>query len=186
MIYNLLAISGSLRKGSYNASLVRAWQALAPEGVNLEILSQDELRAVPLFDQDVEKSAFPENVAAIKDRIRAADGIIVSTPEYSRSIPGVLKNFLDWTARPYGDSAWKGKPVFVIGATEGSVGTAVGQWAARGVLTTVGAYVLGQPEFYFSGADKKFDADGNLTDEATKEHIKKAYAAFTAFIDKVK
>lgn len=182
----LLAISGSLRRNSYNTSLIRAWKALAPEGTSVDILSTEDLRAVPLFDQDVEKGAFPEHITAIKDRIRAADGVIVSTPEYSRSIPGVLKNFLDWTARPYADSAWKGKPVFVVGATSGHVGTAVAQAAVRAILVTIGAFVLGNPEFYLSGADTKFDAEGNLVDESTKEHILKGYAAFLPFVEKVK
>lgn len=182
----LFAIAGSLRTGSFNQSLIRAFAALAPEGVSLDILSAADLRAVPIFDQDVEKGAFPEYITAIKNRIRAADGVIVSTPEYSRSVPGVLKNFLDWTARPYADSAWKGKPVFVVGATSGHVGTAVAQAAARSILVTIGAIVLGNPEFYLSGADTKFDAEGNLIDQSTKEHIRKAYAAFLPFVEKLK
>jgi len=186
MAYTLLAVSGSLRKGSFNTSLIRAWKKLAPPGVSIDMVSTEEFRAVPLYDQDIEKTAFPQNVALLKARIRADDGILISTPEYSRSIPGVLKNFLDWTARPYGDSAWKGKPVFVVGATEGSVGTAVGQAVTRSVLTTIGAIVLGTPEFYFGGADKKLDAEGNLVDEKTKEHIERGYVAFLAFIDKFK
>jgi chromate reductase len=183
MAYNLLAISGSLRKASYNSALIRAWQDEAPEGVTVDIVTPEEVRAVPLYDQDVEASAFPANVAALKDRIRKADGVLISTPEYNRSIPGVLKNLIDWTSRPYGDSAWQGKPVFVMGATGGAIGTALAQAALKQSLSYLDARVPGQPEFYSGGIAEKFDAEGKLADESTKEHIRKAYAAFLPFID---
>ncbi len=182
MNYNLLAISGSLRTGSYNTALVRAFQKHVPEGAVLEIA---DISSIPLFNQDFEKE-LPVAVVDLKKKISSVDGIIISTPEYSRSIPGVLKNVLDWTCRPYGESAWKGKPVFVVGATSGHVGTAVAQAVVKSVLLPIGAYVLGTPEFYLMSAQEKFDAEGTLIDENTKEHITKAYGAFLPFVQKFK
>ncbi len=185
MAYSLLAISGSLRKGSYNSALIRAWKALAPEGVAVEIITADEVRALPLYDQDME-DAYPESITAMKERIKKADGVIISTPEYNRSIPGVLKNFIDWTSRPYGQSAWVGKPVFVTGATGGAIGTALAQYALKQVLAYLDARVPGQPEFYAGNIKDKVDETGTLTDEDTKEHIRKAYEVFLPFIDKAR
>jgi chromate reductase len=175
---NLLAISGSLRKDSFNTALVRALQKRAPEGVTISVA---DLGALPLYNQDLE-AAFPAEAQALKDAITGADGIIVATPEYGRSVPGVLKNALDWTTRPHGMSAWTMKPAYVMGATDGAVGTAVAQKELRSDLTVAGAIVLGQPEFYLSKFKEKFDAAGELTDEKTGEHIDKALAAFIAFV----
>jgi chromate reductase len=129
------------------------------------------------------EAAFPPAATVLKDRIKAADGVIIVTPEYNRSIPGPLKNFMDWTSRPYGDSAWKGKHVYVAGATGGLVGTALAQAALRQVLLYLDARVLGQPEFYLTGAGEKFGPDGALADEATRTHIDAALAAFITRIN---
>ncbi|HRH24169.1 MAG TPA: NAD(P)H-dependent oxidoreductase [Candidatus Paceibacterota bacterium] len=177
---NILAISGSLRKESFNTHLVRALQARAPEGVTVTIA---DISDVPLYNQDLE-AAFPAPVATLKERIQGADGIVIATPEYGRSVPGVLKNVIDWTSRPYGMSAWTGKPVYVLGATDGAVGTAVAQKEVRSDITTAGGIVLGQPEFYLSKFKEKFSEDGTLTDESTGTHIDKALAAFVAFVQK--
>ena len=182
MSYHILALSGSLRKGSYNSALVRAFVALAPAGVTVNIVTADDIRAVPLYDQDVEAAEFPANVAALKARIRAADGILISTPEYNRSMPGVLKNFIDWTSRPYGDNAWKGKPVYVMSASVGSIAAALAQYALKQVMLYLDTKVLGQPEFYCGNAGEKFDAEGNLTDAKTKESITAAWPKFLASI----
>jgi chromate reductase len=182
MSYNLLAISGSKRKGSYNTALVNAFKTLAPEGVTVEIA---DLSAIPLYDQD-DEAAFPAEVAALKEKIAAADGIIVSTPEYNRSIPGYLKNTIDWTSRPYSQGAWSGKPVFVIGASMAPTGAALAQYDLKKTMLFMNAIVMGQPEFYSGLAQTKFDGEGNLTDEDTKSHIASGLSAFTAFIDKVK
>jgi chromate reductase len=178
----LLVISGSLRTGSYNTALARAFTAQAPAGTTIELVDPAEVGAFPLFNQDIEQSAFPANVTAMKDRIKAADGVIVVTPEYNRSIPGVLKNFIDWTSRPYGDSAWKGKHVLVGGATGGAIGTALAQYALKQSLLYLDALVIGQPEFYLGGAADKFDAAGNLVDAKTKEHIDGALAVLISRI----
>lgn len=178
---HILALSGSLRKGSYNSALLRALQKEAPGGITVDIIQADEIRAIPLYDQDVESVGFPETVAALKARIRAADGIIIATPEYNRSMPGVLKNSIDWTSRPYGDNAWKGKPVYVIGASVGPTAAALAQYALKQVMLYLDARVLGQPEFYCGNAGQKFDEQGALLDEKTKEFI--TTTAWPGFLD---
>jgi chromate reductase len=180
--YNLLALSGSLRKGSYNTALLRAFKERAPAGVTIEFL---EIGNLPLFNQDNE-SNFPQGATDLKNKIRNADGIIIATPEYNRSIPGVLKNTLDWTSRPYGDSAWNEKPVFVVGAAGGGIAAALAQYHLKQILLYLNAHVPGQPEFYCGNASSKFDAAGNLTDEATQKHIDSAFTTFIAFIDKLR
>ena len=141
--YKLLVISGSLRKDSLNTKLARAFIARAPEGVTMELA---DISTIPLYNGDEEAAHFPEVVVSLKDKIKESDGIVLITPEYNRSMPGVLKNVLDYTSRPYGDSAWTGKPVFVAGATGGPIGTALAQYDAKKVLLYVGAHPLPQPE----------------------------------------
>jgi len=170
----ILGIVGSLRKESFNKKLMNAVKELAPEGVVFEI---GEIGNLPLFDQDMELTAYPAAAQVLKDKMKAADGILIVTPEYGRSIPGVLKNALDWTSRPYGTSAWPRKVVAAMGATGGNVGTALAQAHLRQILLFSGSHVMGQPEFYLTEVAKKFDAAGVLTDEPTKEHIKKFWDA---------
>lgn len=179
--YNLLALSGSLRKDSFNTALINAFKKQAPEGVDIEIA---DLGVLGLYDQD-EEATFPAEVVALKEKIRAADGIIISTPEYNRSIPGVLKNAIDWTSRPYGDNAWAGKPVFVMGASVGPIGTAVAQYEVKKIMLYLDALVMGQPEFFVGVAQAKFD-EGNLTDSETIKHVDSGLMAFLAFIERVK
>ena len=124
---SILGIAGSLRKGSYNKLVLRAAQKLAPAGASIEIF---ELDGIPGFNQDEEKNP-PRKGADLKVRARAADAILFVTPEYNYSIPGVLKNAIDWASRPYGDSAWSGKPVAVMGASIGVIGTARAQYHLR-------------------------------------------------------
>lgn len=180
--YKLLAISGSLRKDSYNTMLAHAFKDLAPEGVEVTL---GDISNLPLFNQDLE-AEFPKEATALKEQILAADGVMVITPEYNRGVPGVLKNAIDWTSRPYGNGAWKGKPVFVAGASMGHVGTALAQAEVRQSMLFMGAHVMGQPEFYLGSAQNTFDAEGTLTDESTKEHVTGALAALTAFISSFK
>lgn len=182
MSYKLLAISGSLRADSINTALLRAFKEHAPEGVEIEFA---DIGALPLFNQELE-SPFLEAATVLKEQIRAADGILIATPEYNRSIPGVLKNAIDWTSRPYGDSAWKQKPVFVMGASVGPIAAALAQYDVKKVMLYLDAFVMGQPEFYLGSATGKFDAQGVLTDETTQEHIVGGIAAFTTFIDRVR
>ncbi len=179
----ILAISGSLRKSSYNTALLRTFKEQAPSGTTIDIVESSDIAAFPLYDQDGE-AAFPPAVTALKERIRAADGIIIATPEYNRSIPGVLKNLIDWTSRPYGKSAWAGKPVYVMGASMGPLGASLAQYALKQVMLHLDARVIGQPEFFLGTAQDKFDEAGKLTDQATKDFINSALMAFTNFIGK--
>jgi chromate reductase len=165
----ILGIAGSLRKGSFNRAALRAAQQLAPEGVKIEIF---ELDGIPPFNQDEEANP-PAKVAQLKARIRAADAILLVTPEYNYSIPGVLKNAIDWASRPYGDNAWDGKPVAVMGASVGTMGTARAQYHLRQVFVFLNMHPLNTPEVMISNAQQRFDAQGNLTDENTRQHIRK-------------
>jgi chromate reductase len=163
----VLAIAGSLRRGSYNRAAIRAAQALAPEGADIEIF---DLEGIPPFNQDDEANP-PAKVAELKKRVREADAILIATPEYNYSIPGVLKNAIDWGSRPYGDSAWEGKPVAVMGASIGTLGTARAQYHLRQVFVFLDMHPVNRPEVMIATASSKFDAEGNLTDEKTKELI---------------
>lgn len=175
---NILIIYGSARKDSLNKAVAHSAPALAPAGMDMTVSG---LPAFPLYDQDME-TAFPAVVSEFKNKIRAADGIIVVTPEYNRSVPGVLKNVIDWTSRPYGDSAWDGKPVGILGATGGNVGTAVAQNHLKQIMNYLNAHVLGQPEFYMSGAAEKI-ANGEIIDEKTKEVLKKYLETFKTHVE---
>ena len=167
----ILGIAGSVRKASFNKSALRAAQNLVPEGASIEIFDIDGL---PGFNQDEEKNP-PAKVTELKAKIRAADAVLFVTPEYNYSIPGVLKNAIDWASRPYGDSAWKGKPVAVMGASVGVIGTARAQYHLRQVFVFLDMDALNQPEVMIN-ASKSFDDQGNLTDEQTKELVGKLLA----------
>jgi len=165
----LLGIAGSLRRASYNRALLRAAQQLAPEHVTVEIF---DLAGIPLFNQDEEQTP-PEKVVEFKARIRAADAILVATPEYNYSIPGVLKNAIDWGSRPTGDNAWLGKPVAILGASVGRLGTARAQYHLRQVFVTLNMYALNQPEVMIGNAADLFDATGTLTDGDTQTRLRR-------------
>lgn len=176
---HIIALSGSLREGSYNTALLRAAQQLAPEDVTIEIVP---IRDIPLFDQDRE-ATFPIEAKSLKEAIEKADGIIISTPEYNRSIPSALKNALDWASRPYGQNSFAGKHVLVIGATVAPTGTMGAQLHLRQVLGYLDARTVGQPEFYLSSAHEKFSADGTLEDQDTRQHLQKAIRVLVDRID---
>ncbi len=165
----VLGIAGSLRESSYNRGALRAAVELAPEGVTIETF---DINGIPPFNQDDEGSP-PEIVTEFKQKIREADAIIFSTPEYNYSLPGVLKNAIDWASRPYGDSAWNGKPAAIMGASPGAIGTARAQYDLRKVMVFLNMFPINQPEVMIGKAGEKFDADGNLTDEKTREFIAK-------------
>ncbi len=163
----ILGIAGSLRKESFNRSLLRAAQELAPQGARIETF---EIEGIPQFNQDEEANPHPR-VAELKQRIRAADAILFVTPEYNYSIPGVLKNAIDCASRPYGDSAWTGKPVAVMGASVGTLGTARAQYHLRQTFVFLNMYPVNQPEVMVSNAHKRFDQEGKLTDDTTKQLV---------------
>lgn len=165
----ILGIAGSLRRESYNRAALRAATQLLPQGATLEIFDLD---GIPMFNQDEEKNP-PAKVVELKRRIREADAILFVTPEYNYSVPGVLKNAIDWASRPYGDSAWNGKPAAIMGASTGMLGTARAQYHLRQIMVFLNMFPVNQPEVMIGNAAKRFDAEGNLTDDATKDFIRK-------------
>jgi chromate reductase len=178
----VLGIAGSLRKGSFNRAALRAAQALAPEGVKVEIFDLD---GIPLFNQDEEKPP-PARVAELRAQVRAADAILFVTPEYNHSIPGVLKNAIDWGSRPYGDSSWEGKPAAVLGASVSPLGPVRAQLQLRQLIAELGMHQSIGPEVLIYGAMQKFDAAGNLTDDHTAKSIQDLLAALAAWTRKLK
>ena len=163
----ILGIAGSLREGSYNRGALRAAADLVPEGAEIEIF---DIAGFPEFVQGQDENP-PQKVVEFKQKIREADAIIFCSPEYNYSVPGVLKNAIDWASRPYGDSAWNGKPAAIMGASIGGIGTARMQYHLRQIMVFLNMFPLNQPEVMISNATEKFDAEGNLTDEPTKEFI---------------
>ena len=164
----ILGIAGSLRHESYNRAALRAATELVPEGASIETF---ELDGIPGFNQDEEQTP-PAKVTELKKRIREADAILIVTPEYNYSIPGVLKNAIDWASRPYGDSAWNGKPAAIMGASIGTIGTARAQYHLRQMMVFLNMFPVNQPEVMIGNASERFDAEGNLTDDATKDFIR--------------
>ena len=164
----ILGIAGSLRRDSYNRAALRAATELVPEGASLETF---ELEGIPGFNQDEEQNP-PAKVTELKNKIREADAILFVTPEYNYSIPGVLKNAIDWASRPYGDSAWSGKPAAIMGASVGAIATARAQYHLRQIMVFLNMFPINQPEVMIGKAQERFDAQGNLTDDATKEFIR--------------
>jgi chromate reductase len=179
----VIGIAGSLRRGSYNAALLRAAGELMPAALQFEAGS---IRDIPIYDGDVEaEQGIPPAVAQLKNRIAAAQAILLVTPEYNGSIPGPLKNALDWLSRPPADmpAIFTGKPVGVIGATPGALGTALSQAALLPVLR---AFKL-KPYFgsllYVSGAAKVFDENGRLVDDAVRQKLKTYLEGFARFVN---
>ena len=160
-------VVGSLRKDSYNRKLAQALIRLGPPDFNFKELHIGDL---PLYDQDEDRSQAPE-VQRLKSELRAVDAVMFVTPEYNRSIPGVLKNAIDHASRPYGQNAWAGKPAGIIGASIGAIGTAIAQAHLRTVLGYVDMPLLGQPEVYIQVKDGFFDEAGNIANAETKKFL---------------
>jgi chromate reductase, NAD(P)H dehydrogenase (quinone) len=173
----VLGISGSLRSGSQNTMLLRAAAELAPDGVELEIY--DGLKAIPPYDEDDDVEPAPAAVAAFRDAIAAADVVLISTPEYNSSIPGLLKNALDWASRPYATNPFRNKPVAIFGSTHGSFGAAWAQADLKKVVGAIGARVL-DVQVSVGHAPEKFDADGKLIDDETRAAVSAALEAIVA------
>ena len=163
----ILGIAGSLRKDSYNKAALRFAQSVCPDGARLEIY---DIAGLPLFNQDEEKNPTPK-VTEFKQKIRAADAILISTAEYNYGLPGVLKNAVDVASRPYGDSAWNGKPVAIMSAAVGSAGGLRAQYQLRQSFVFLNMDAVVQPEVAIAAAHQRFDAQGNLTDETSKKMI---------------
>lgn len=178
MPLTIATVSGSLRTRSYNTALLQEFESRLPADIVAQRLAFDSL---PLFNQDDEINRYPKEAQALKDVIRAADMIVMATPEFNRSLPGAFKNMLDWTSRPEGDNAWKGKKVYMMGCSSGNIGTAIAQYDLKRIMLYFGAEVLGQPEFYCARAQEKFSDDLVLTDEKTKEFLEAAVERVVAF-----
>jgi chromate reductase len=179
----ILGVAGSLRGGSYNRALLRAAQGRAPDGAVIEAF---DLAAVPLYNGDLEAAGDPEGVAAFKQAIRAADGVLFVTPEYNHGVPGVMKNAVDWASRPPQDAALAGKPVGIIGASPGMTGSARGQSQLRQAFEFTNSYCMPQPELLVFRAHEKFDAEGRLTDEATGQYLGRYLTAFAAWVARLR
>ena len=178
----ILGIAGSLRKGSYNRSALRAAQNLLPDNARMVIF---ELDGIPPFNQDLEMQPAPA-VSELKSKVRFADAILFVTPEYNYSVPGVLKNAIDWVSRPHGDNAWDGKPVAIMGASIGMLGTARAQYHLRQIFVYLNMYALNRPEVMIPNAADKFDANGDLVDEDTRKRIRELMSALTNWTIRLK
>jgi Predicted flavoprotein len=159
----IAAIAGSLRKDSFNKAIINTAKKYAPENIEIEIL---DLNGIPLFNQD-EENGIPESVKIFKEKIKKADAVLIATPEYDRSIPGVLKNAIDWASRPYGDNSFDDKAVATIGASGGAIiGTAVAQYHLRQIFSFLNAHPLERPQVFIGGAGDKIE-NGFFVDEDT-------------------
>jgi chromate reductase len=181
---NILTICGSLRKASYNHMLVRALPALAPAGMKFkESPAYDNF---PFYNADLHADGkFPAPVTAFADAIRAADGVIFVSPEYNYTIPGALKNGVDWVSR-LKDQPFKEKPVAIQSATQGPLGGGRMQYHMRAMLVFLGAFTFNTPEIFVGTAQNKFDDKGELKDETTKDFVKKQLEGFAKFVERLK
>jgi chromate reductase len=172
--FHLLGIPGGLRAGSYNRGLLRAAGELLPPGVDLEVFPLDD---IPLYNEDARSQGDPPPVGELKRGIAAADGLLIATPEYNYSIPGVLKNAIDWASRPSQTSVLRKKPVGIVGASGGEGGTIRAQLALRQVFVLTDSYVMVQPEFRVANAAQKFDSMSDLVDEELRERLRRFLVA---------
>ena len=179
---NVLVICGSLRKASYNAMVAKALPGLAPAGMALT--PSPPIGTMPLYNADVQAEGFPEPVKALADAIRAADGVIIVTPEYNYSIPGVLKNAIDWVSR-MPEQPFAGKPIAIQSASQGPLGGARVQYHLRQSMVFLDALVFNRPEIFIGTAQNKVNDKGDLTDETTRGFIKQQLEGFAKFIAQV-
>jgi chromate reductase len=177
----IVGMSGSLRKGSYNSAALRAAQALAPEGATIEIA---EIGDLPLYNDDVRAAGYPPAVERLRRQLTEADAVLFVTPEYNYSVSGVLKNAIDWASRPP-NQPFEGKPIAIMGASGGLFGTARAQYHLRQMLVFLNAFPVNKPEVMIGQAQNKFDEAGNLTDEPTKEFIRKLLASLVAWTERL-
>ena len=178
----VLGISGSLRKGSFNTAVLRAAVELAPEGMSIDIAN---LRDIPLYDEDLREKGLPESVQKLRDAIAAADALLIVTPEYNFSIPGVLKNAIDWASRPP-SQPFADKPLAIMGASGSMSGTMRAQYHLRQVAVFLDMHVLNKPEVFVRTAQKIIDAEGKLTDEPTRKVIADQLVALAKWTQRLK
>jgi chromate reductase, NAD(P)H dehydrogenase (quinone) len=182
MSKRIVGISGSLRSGSFNAALLRAAQEECPAGTTLEI---ESIRGIPLYDGDVEAAqGIPPRAAELKDKVAAADALLLVTPEYNNSIPGAFKNAIDWMTRPPADvpRVFRNRPVGLIGASPGAYGTVLSQTAWLPIFRTLGMRPFFGQLLYVGNAGKVFDAAGKLVDDAIRTRLRKYLEGFAAFV----
>jgi chromate reductase len=178
----IVVLVGSLRKESFNRKMAKVLTALAPESLKLEII---EIGGLPLYDQDLDDEGRPPSAwTEFRKYVKSFDAILFVTPEYNRSVPGVLKNALDVGSRPYGQSVWDGKPGAVMSVSPGAIGGFGANHHLRQSLVFLNVPTMQQPEAYIGGAAQLFDANGNITNETTRDFLKKFMVAFTAWVAK--
>ena len=178
---DIVGLCGSLRADSVNRMALKLAASLMPDGMRMEAV---EWRDIPPFDGDVLAKGLPPAVLALRERIRRADGVLIATPEYNFSIPGVFKNVLDWVSRGE-DQPFANKPVAILSASPGPVGGARVQYDLRRVMLFMNAMVLAKPEVFIGGAGAKFDAAGQCTDETTRKFVGDQMRAFDKWINAV-
>lgn len=179
---SIFGFAGSLRKGSYNKAILRAAQELLPQNADLTLF---DLEGIPPFNQDLENNP-PDKVIEFKAKIKAADALLIATPEANYSIPGVLKNAIDWASRPYIDNAFKEKPLAIMGATIGMLGTSRAQYHLRQCCVFLNMHPLNQPEVMVPFAQDKIDNAGKLTDETARKKIGELLIALVAWTNRLK
>lgn len=178
----IAVVVGSLRKASINRRFAQALGKLAGDRLTFQIVELDD---VPMFNQDHEAEP-PASVLRLREEIRAADGVLLVTPEYNRSIPPVLKNAVDWVSRPYGKNGWAGKPGAIIGTTGGAVGTAAAQSHLRSIMSVLEVQLMTQPELYFVTRDGLINDDFDVTDEKTRAFLQGWVDKFAGWVEKQK
>lgn len=174
-------IVGSLRKGSYNRLMARAAAEVAPQSLELEIV---EIGQLALYNEDADHGNPPAAWAEFRHKVKSADAVLFLTPEYNRSVPGVLKNAIDVGSRPYGQSAWSGKPGAVISVSPGAIGGFGANHHLRQSFVFLDVPMMQQPEAYIGGAAKMFDESGKLTNDSTREFLRKFMESFAGWIEK--
>ncbi len=177
----ILGFAGSLRKGSYNKAILRAALVLSPENAKIEIF---DLEGIPPYNMDLE-NRMPEKVKEFKARIKAADAILIATPEHNYSVPGILKNAIDWASRPYGDNSFEGKPVGVMSASTGMLGGARAQYHLRQMFVFLDMHPVNRPEVIVAFASENIDDKGRVTDGKTREKIKEMLESLVAWTKKL-
>ena len=181
-LITILGFAGSLRKNSYNKALLRVAMELAPKNAKLEIF---DLKGIPPFNQDLE-SRMPQKVKEFKAKIRAADALLIATPEHNYSVPGVLKNAIDWASRPPGDNSFEGKPVAIMSASPGMLGGARAQYHLRQVLVSLNMHAINRPEVIVASVEEKIDENGDLTDEKTRKRIRQLLESLVDWTKRLK
>lgn len=176
----ILSFAGSLRKGSFNKALLRATKELAPDEMEIELFN---LAGIPLFNADLEAEGDPQRVIDFKEAIRAADGLLIASPEYNHGMTGVTKNAIDWASRPAKDMPISGKPVGILGASPGITGTARSQDQLRQSLKSLNVYCMPKPEMLVYRAHEKISEDGILTDESTRKYLEKYLNSFREWVN---